>query len=331
MRPLNATRMTATFILLGAMAASQDNVLPCLHAQSRSPGPSFGSILRLRGGRTDRRRLRVSMQETESVSSPNLVAGEVVDSEQESVQTTQQDESGDGETTQRPEERENRSEMLQRSTETQDEAAENMSTATESGQADEEDVSEFLIRLRRSASPRGSLIATRIARLPSAEDTSSEHILQQAPGVGATTATRAEGAGTDGGAGNAGSEDLDADAVDGERGGERDSTDAGGNSVDATTPLWRLVFPDTAENDDASSSIFRRRPFRRRARRASRERTVGAGGSVGRLGVGNWANYPHVQEGPFRDRVAGVRRHLPRVHAPVTPRSIARISRQCYT
>ena len=263
------------------------------------------------------------MQETESVSSPHLVAGEVVDSEQESVQTTQQDESGDSETTQRPEEGENRSEMLQRSTETPDEAAENMSTAGESSQADEEDVSEFLIRLRRSASPRGSLIATRIARLPSAEDTSSEHLPEQQ--------SRPEGVGTDGGAGNAGSEDLDADAVDGQRGGERDSTDAGGNSVDATTPLWRLVFPDTAENDDASSSIFRRRPFRRRARRASRERTVGAGGSVGRLGVGNWANYPRVQEGPFRDRVAGIRRHLPRAHAPVTQRSIAQISRQWHT
>ncbi len=104
------------------------------------------------------------------------------------------------------------------------------------------DASEFVIRLRRSSSPRGSLIATRISRIvppPAGAHASASGPPTPMDGSGASAAE-----------------------VDREGGGD-------------SPPLWRLVFADSTENDEVASSLFRRDPARRRGRvRRARAREV---------------------------------------------------------
>jgi len=132
----------------------------------------------------------------------------------------------------------------------EDEAFESMSDGEAAGRWSG-DASEFVINLRRSASPRGSLIATRISRITP----SGAHAPARGP-----SQPRGTGSAADAG----------------------DTLDADGGGGDGPPP-WRLVFADSAENDEMASSLFRRRSVRRRGRVRRAGARQGAGVVSGRV------------------------------------------------
>ena len=225
-----------------------------------SPCPCLadtGRAMRLRGGRrprlppeSDRRSRRgASPDESSSSSEFPLVAHEDTEDElgdnedEDEEQTTEaHDDESNADDAEVPEQDGNRWGQESRRATVGGEREEREERVPPGGMSDGDaaghstgDASEFVIRLRRSSSPRGSLIATRISRIVP-------------PHTGAPAS--ASGPPTPDGSGASAAE------------------------VDSP-PLWRLVFADSTENDEVTSSIFRRGSARRRGRvRRARAREV---------------------------------------------------------